>query len=125
MAKTNPGNTTAKANQEAVAKAKAEAEAKAKAAAEAQAKAKAEAEAKAKAEAEAQALAEATKASGKVPALRVTSARDGFRRGGRAWNKGENIVPVSELTEEQIAQIKGEGKLAVEEIEIDGEAAAE
>ena len=146
MAKTNPSKSTAKPNADAAAKAaaaekaktdaaaaQAVADEKAKADAEAaqaaaDEKAKADAEAaqaaadeQAKADAEAKALAEAAKPTGKVPALRVTASRDGFRRGGRAWNKGENIVAVSELTDEQIKQIKGEDKLTVEEIEVAAE----
>lgn len=61
----------------------------------------------------------------KVPALVVTSAREGFRRGGRAWSKKETTVKLSELSKEQIAQIKAESLLKVAEVEIDEEVAAE
>lgn len=67
----------------------------------------------------------AAKTKTKVPALSVVSAREGFRRAGRAWAKGENIVALSELSKEQIAQLKGESLLTVTEIEIDEEIAAE
>lgn len=60
----------------------------------------------------------------KVKALSVASGREGFRRGGRAWAKGETVVKLSELSKEQIAQIKGEKLLTVAEVEIDEEVAA-
>ena len=53
----------------------------------------------------------------------MTPSRDGFRRGGRAWPKGETVVKLSELNKEQIAQIKGESMLSVTEVEIDEEVA--
>lgn len=59
----------------------------------------------------------------KVPALSVTSARDGFRRAGRAWGKEATVVKLSELTKEQIAQIKGEALLTVTKVEVDEEVA--
>jgi len=59
-----------------------------------------------------------------VPALSVTSSRDGFRRAGRVWGKEESVVKLSELSDEQIAQIKGEAMLTVTEIEVDEEVAA-
>ncbi len=84
-------------------------------------KAAAEAEAKKAAEeAAAAAAAQSDKPGQKVPALRVISKRDGFRRGGRAWSKEETTVKLSELSDEQVSQIKGESMLEVEEVEIDG-----
>jgi len=67
------------------------------------------------------------KAAVKVKALKVVSLRDGFRRGGRAWVKGETIVVLSELSKEQIAAIKAESELTVTEaeIEVEDETAAE
>lgn len=59
----------------------------------------------------------------KVPALSVVSGRDGFRRGGCAWSKEGRIVKLSDLTREQIKQIKGEAMLTVTETEIDEEVA--
>lgn len=59
----------------------------------------------------------------KVPALSVASSREGFRRAGRSWNKEVTVVKLSELTKEQIAQIKGEELLTVSEVEIDEEVA--
>jgi len=61
----------------------------------------------------------------KVPALSVVSGREGFRRAGRAWGKEATVVKLSELSKEQIRQIKGEALLAVTEVEIDEEIAAE
>jgi hypothetical protein len=55
----------------------------------------------------------------KVPALKVSSLREGFRRGGRAWTKEAQVVKLSDLTKDQIAQIKGEPMLAVVETETD------
>ena len=49
------------------------------------------------------------------PMLRVTAKRDGFRRAGRAWS-GTTEVPVSELTEDQVAALKAEPMLVVEEV---------
>lgn len=60
-----------------------------------------------------------------VPALSVVAAREGFRRAGRAWSKECIVVPLSELTEEQIEQIKNESVLTVTEVEIPAQEAAE
>jgi len=68
--------------------------------------------------------AAAAKKTVKVPALSVVSSRDGFRRGGRAWAKGETVVVLSDLGKEQIAQIKGEALLSVTETEIEVEVSA-
>lgn len=61
----------------------------------------------------------------KVPALSVVSGREGFRRAGRAWGKEATVVKLSELSKDQIKQIKGEALLTVSEVEIDEEVAAE
>ena len=58
-------------------------------------------------------------------ALKVTSPREGFRRGGRAWAKGVTIVALAGLSEEQIAQIEGEELFEVERVEIAAAPAAE
>lgn len=60
-----------------------------------------------------------------VPALSVQSAREGFRRAGRAWSKEATVVVLSELSEEQIDQIKNETVLTVTEVEIPAQEAAE
>ncbi len=54
-----------------------------------------------------------------VPALRVTARRDGFRRAGRAWPGEPTIVPLSELSEDQVALLRGESMLVVEDVEIE------
>lgn len=83
----------------------------------------------AKAAAEAGAAAQAAKKQNnnvtKGPALSVVSGREGFRRAGRVWGKESAVVKLSDLSDEQIAQIKGESLLAVTEIWIDEEASAE
>jgi hypothetical protein len=53
-----------------------------------------------------------------VPGYRVRTAHNGFRRGGREWH-GVTEVAASELTQDQVAQIKSEPKLVVEDIRID------
>lgn len=51
--------------------------------------------------------------------LKVTTRRDGFRRAGREWN-GTEVVPLSELTEDQVELLKGETTmLVVEEVDIE------
>lgn len=54
----------------------------------------------------------------KVAGLRVTTKRDGFRRAGRAWHGATEIV-ATELTKEQLHQLKAEPMLTVEAIEIE------
>ena len=51
-----------------------------------------------------------------IPALRVSAKAAGFRRAGRAWSVAPVEIALSDLTDEQISQIKGEPKLAVTEI---------
>ena len=58
-------------------------------------------------------------------ALRVRSSADGFRRAGRAWTKEAAVVPLSELTKAEIEQIRNEPMLAVTEVEIPAQEAAE
>lgn len=60
----------------------------------------------------------------KVPALSVVSGREGFRRAGHIWGKEASVVKLSDLTDEQIAQIKGDALLTVTEVEVDDEVAA-
>ena len=54
-----------------------------------------------------------------VRGIRVTSSVEGFRRGGRAWSKEAVSVPLTNFTKEQLAQIRAEQRLAVEDIEIE------
>jgi hypothetical protein len=64
--------------------------------------------------------APATKASKvKVAAIKVSSAREGFRRGGHVFGREAVTLLVSDLTKDQLAQIKGERLLAVTDIEVD------
>lgn len=67
----------------------------------------------------------ATKTSGDQPmvsALRIVSARDGFRRAHRAWSVAPTVVLLSELSEEDLADLKAEAMLSIEAIEIAAEA---
>lgn len=59
-----------------------------------------------------------------VKALSVQSKRDGFRRAGRVWSKECIVVPLSELTKDEIKQIRNESMLIVEDIDVaaDGDA---
>lgn len=49
------------------------------------------------------------------PMLRVICKRPGFRRAGRAW-PAETILPASELSEAQRAQIEAEPLLHIEPV---------
>jgi hypothetical protein len=63
-----------------------------------------------------------TKSTAAGPAtkgLKVVSAVEGFRRGGRAFGREATVVPLSELTNEQLDAIKGEPSLAVVEVDIE------
>jgi hypothetical protein len=53
-----------------------------------------------------------------VPGIRVRTTKVGFRRGGREWT-GTAEVPVSEFTKEQLAQIRKEPLLVVDDIKIE------
>ena len=64
------------------------------------------------------AAAEKKGKTGNVTALRVSAKREGFRRGGRAWGKEAATVKLSELSDEQIEQIKNEPMLDVTEVEV-------
>lgn len=57
----------------------------------------------------------------KVKALQVVSARPGFRRAGIAFGKEPTTIKVSDLTKEQIKQLKDEPQLAISEVEIETE----
>ena len=45
--------------------------------------------------------------------IQVTSKREGFRRGGRAWSETPTIVDEKDFTAVQLAQIKAEKLLTV------------
>jgi hypothetical protein len=66
----------------------------------------------------AQQLGDEKKPPKTVPGFRVRTAHNGFRRGGREWH-GVTEVAASELTRDQVAQIKAEPKLVVEDIRIE------
>jgi len=96
--------TAAKAAAEAEAK---KAEAAAKKAAEAEAK-KAEAAAKKAAEAEAKKAEAAAKKATEAEITIVCMARQGRRRGGRAWDLGETVISASELTDDLRQALEGD-----------------
>ena len=50
--------------------------------------------------------------------LEVISSRDGFRRAGFAWSKKPTIVPLDQLSEEQVQQLKDEPALTVREVDM-------
>lgn len=52
-------------------------------------------------------------------ALRITAAREGFRRAGRAWSKTPVDVPLADLTDDQVALLRAESLLTVEDITIE------
>lgn len=49
-------------------------------------------------------------------ALSVTARRDGFRRAGRAWSVQPTTVPLAELSDDQVAQLRAEPMLTVEDV---------
>lgn len=53
-----------------------------------------------------------------VKALSVQAKREGFRRAGRAWSKEATVVPLTDLTEAEIEQLRSEPMLTVAEVEI-------
>lgn len=56
--------------------------------------------------------------STKVPGLRITTKQEGFRRAGRAWH-GVIELPAAELNKKQLASLKAEPKMVIEEIDIE------
>ncbi len=56
-----------------------------------------------------------------VKALSVASKDNGFRRAGRAWSAAATVVPLSELSDEQVAQLKAELLLTVTEVDLPAE----
>jgi len=54
----------------------------------------------------------------KIEALRVTSKRDGFRRGGRAWT-GTTYVAGDGVTDALVERLKAEPLLVVDVCEVD------
>lgn len=64
-------------------------------------------------------MAEQKTKTKKVPGLRVRALVNGFRRAGRAWSAESVDVPASEFDKAQIAQLREERQLVVEDIEIE------
>lgn len=54
--------------------------------------------------------------------LEVISTRDGFRRAGLIWGKKPAVIPLADLSQEQIDMLKSEPILSVREVELDTEA---
>jgi len=53
-----------------------------------------------------------------IPALRVRRVPPSFWRAGRHWSKVPQEVPVSTFTKAQVAALKAEPNLVVEDIEL-------
>ena len=51
-------------------------------------------------------------------ALKIKAKRNGFRRAGFSFSDQETIIPVNDLTKEQVEALKAEPNLLVSEIEI-------
>lgn len=65
------------------------------------------------------------KGKAQIPALFVRSRREHFYRAGYKWTKAGHGIALDSLTDEQIAALKAEPMLIVEEVTIDaGEAAS-
>lgn len=61
--------------------------------------------------------------SGTVPGLEVTAILDGFNRAGLAWSDKPTKVKLSDLTEEQIAEIKRCPGLIKKDVEMEDDQA--
>ena len=64
-------------------------------------------------------MASKTRKSRRVKALRVTGPEGGFRRAGRRFGPEPTDLALTSLTEAQIAALKAEPSLMVEEVEIE------
>lgn len=51
--------------------------------------------------------------------LRIVSKRDGFRRVGRAFDGTPAVIPLSELTADQVEQLTTEPMLVVTEVDVE------
>lgn len=51
-----------------------------------------------------------------VIGLRISAKRDGFRRAGRAWSVQPTEIPLAGLSDADVAALKAEAMLTVEEI---------
>jgi hypothetical protein len=64
-----------------------------------------------------------TKAAGPATkGLRITTKRDGFRRAGIEFT-GTQVLPLSDLTTDQVEAIKAEPMLIVDEVDVEAEKA--
>ncbi|BBL70332.1 HI1506-related protein [Methylogaea oryzae] len=61
------------------------------------------------------------KAAEKAPGLRVTAKREGFRRAGWNWSTAPIELPAANFSKEEIAALRAEPMLVVEDIEIAAE----
>lgn len=57
--------------------------------------------------------------------LKVIARRDSFRRCGRVFGGEAVVIPLSDLTEEQVEQLKAEPLLVCQEVDIEPPAAEE
>lgn len=52
-------------------------------------------------------------------ALSIRAQREGFRRAGLAFGLQARVIALAELTDEQVAALKAESMLVVEEVDLD------
>lgn len=55
----------------------------------------------------------------KVKIIRITARKDGFRRAGMAHSTTPTDHPADSITKEQLAALKAEPMLTVQELEVD------
>lgn len=60
----------------------------------------------------------APKKTDPVSGLRISAKREGFRRAGRAWSKQPTEIPLAGMSKADVAALKAEPMLTVEEIEL-------
>lgn len=70
------------------------------------------------------ATTKAKAAGGADKGLKVIARAAHFRRAGFAFTGEPTVIPLSELTEEQVEQLKAEPLLVVQEVDIKAEAEA-
>ena len=61
---------------------------------------------------------ETPKAGDKLHGVEVIAKADVFYRAGRAWGHAPTVVPLSELTEDELDELKSEPMLLVREVDI-------
>lgn len=67
-------------------------------------------------------MATANKGKAAGPAtkgLKVVSRPASFRRGGHTFTADPTTIPLDQLTEEQVEQIKGDKNLVVQEVDVE------